>query len=84
MSFKISKNHDRAFRKVSPKVEKVEGVETVEETVLVVDEETGEIKEEVQKVERSYTKEESKEKPTKQSQKVFGLTMKNISRDSFM
>lgn len=83
MSFKISKNHDRAFRKVSPKVEKVE-VETVEETVLVVDEETGEIKEEVQKIERSYTKEESREKPTKQSQKVFGLSMKNISKDSFM
>lgn len=87
MSFKIRPNYERAFSsKSSVTTPSVQKTEMVEDVVFVVDEETGEIREETQYVEQQVTQtgpvKEVEQK--KESARVLPLSMKKRNMVSFM
>lgn len=86
MSFKVRPLHDRIFKPVVQQPTETTGTEVVEDTVFVVDEENGEIREETQMVEREITgtKTATTELPKKESARILGLSMKKKTKVSFM
>lgn len=86
MTFRIRPLHERAFSLPTQSTKETsETTELVEDTVFVVDEETGEIKEEKQMVEKTVAgKDVVPELPRKQSAKIFSLSMKKRNKVSFM
>jgi hypothetical protein len=90
MSFRIRPIHDRTFSKkvVTNTTNDVQSneTETVEEMVFFVDEETGEISEEKQFVEKEKvnTSPQVTEAPKKESVRTLPLAMKKRDKVSFM
>lgn len=90
MAFKIRPNYERMFSSSTQSMSQQqtkENTELVEDTVFVVDEETGEIKEEKQYVERQSSSSQVQpvpELPRKESARVLALSMKKRTKVSFM
>lgn len=100
MSFKIRPLHERLFKSTSSthleKPSEEQTSDLVEDSVFVVDEDTGEIREEKQFVERSESSFAGTPAgnntqpssvpilPRKDSARVFGLSMKKNTKVSFM
>lgn len=93
MAFRVRPNHERMFSTPTQQqatTEQTDETELVEDIVFVVDEETGEIKEEKQYVEQSVSNGTTSstsvvpELPRKESAKVFSLAMKKRTKVSFM
>lgn len=89
MSFRIRPIHERTFstHPVQADNQTLDETEIVDDLVFVVDEDTGEIREEKQQVERpvsSTQKENIPELPRKESARVFPLSMKKRTKVSFM
>src|SRR6185437_11966461 len=94
MAFRVRPNHERIFSTPSQQqsttsTEQTEETQLVEDIVFVVDEETGEIKEEKQYIEQPVSNQTTSdtsipELPRKESAKVFSLAMKKRTKVSFM
>ena len=90
MAFKIRPNYERIFSSSTQSTSQQqikENTELVEDTVFVVDEETGEIKEEKQYVERQSSSSQvqsAPELPRKESARILSLSMKKRTKVSFM
>lgn len=93
MAFRIRPLHERIFANPTPVVvEKTSESTEGEESVFVVDEETGEIREEIINTNsngRSSTTQQTPsikvpDLPRKESARVFGLSMKKRTKVSFM
>lgn len=86
MSFKIRPNHERIFNSVQTVGAEQPQEDLVEETVFLVDEETGEIVEERQMVPRdpsTIPAPAPQQQPPKDN-KFIGLAMRKKSKVSFM
>ena len=88
MSFKIRPNHERNFAAPSSRQSDSDSTtEVVEDVVFVVDEDTGEIREEKQMVERvgsSSSSQPAPNLPRKDSARIQPLAMKKRTKVSFM
>jgi len=92
MAYRVRPNHERIFSTPAQQqntIEQSDETELVEDIVFVVDEETGEIKEEKQYVEQPASNQTTSatsipELPRKESAKVFSLAMKKRTKVSFM
>ena len=83
MSFKIRPNHERIFNSVQT-VGAEQPQDLVEETVFLVDEETGEIVEERQMVPRDPSTPVVNQQQPPKDNKFIGLAMRKKSKVSFM
>lgn len=90
MAFRIRPLHERIFKNTTPIVveQLSETPEDDNESVFVVDEDTGEIREEtvksIGKKSSTPSVQQVPELPRKESARVFGLAMKKRTKVSFM